>query len=101
MQVQQDSAHRLEHDGEAYLFCSAHCLAKFRADPEAFASPEQETQETDTETETEPMSLRATQILIERGRFVFSDHRASQVEGLAAHGRPPSFADLHVVDAQL
>src|SRR5687767_13868371 len=33
MTVRPDSPHRLEHDGHLYLFCSAGCLAKFRADP--------------------------------------------------------------------
>lgn len=31
-----DAAGSLEHDGQTYLFCSAHCLAKFRADPANF-----------------------------------------------------------------
>ena len=33
MQVQEDAAHRLEHAGQTFRFCSAGCLAKFRADP--------------------------------------------------------------------
>ncbi len=33
MQVQEEAAHRLEHAGQTFRFCSAGCLAKFRANP--------------------------------------------------------------------
>lgn len=33
MRVAEDSPHRHEHAGHTYLFCSAHCLGKFRANP--------------------------------------------------------------------
>ncbi|MGH8582687.1 MAG: heavy metal translocating P-type ATPase [Gammaproteobacteria bacterium] len=36
MQVRADSAHRYEHGGKTYLFCSAGCLARFAAVPERF-----------------------------------------------------------------
>jgi len=36
MQVREDSAHRHEHAGREYRFCSAGCLQKFRADPERY-----------------------------------------------------------------
>ncbi|MDX1425033.1 MAG: heavy metal translocating P-type ATPase [Kiloniellales bacterium] len=32
------AAHRAEHDGETYAFCSAHCLKKFQADPARYLS---------------------------------------------------------------
>jgi len=32
----QQTAHRHEHGGEIHYFCSAHCLGKFRADPEQY-----------------------------------------------------------------
>ena len=38
MQVQPDSVHRHDHGEQTYLFCSAHCLEKFRADPDEFVS---------------------------------------------------------------
>lgn len=34
----QDSQHRTEHEGHTYLFCGAHCLAKFRENPQAILS---------------------------------------------------------------
>ena len=36
MTVAADGPHRLQHDGETYLFCSAGCRARFSADPEGF-----------------------------------------------------------------
>jgi Cu+-exporting ATPase len=33
MQVRENAPHRHEHAGRTYRFCSAGCLAKFRADP--------------------------------------------------------------------
>lgn len=36
MAVDQDSPHRLTHAGTSYLFCSAHCLDKFRQEPEKY-----------------------------------------------------------------
>ncbi len=38
MTVAQDSQHRTEHEGHTYLFCGAHCLAKFRENPQAILS---------------------------------------------------------------
>ena len=34
------TAHKAEHDGEAYFFCSAGCSAKFIADPAKYLKPE-------------------------------------------------------------
>jgi len=39
MAVTDQSAHRLEHDGQPYDFCSAKCLAKFSADPAKYLQP--------------------------------------------------------------
>ena len=36
MTVAADGPHRLQHDGETYLFCSAGCRARFSADPVSF-----------------------------------------------------------------
>jgi Cu+-exporting ATPase len=36
MSVGAESPHRTQHDGEAYVFCSAHCLRKFNEDPDAY-----------------------------------------------------------------
>ncbi|MEO8058318.1 MAG: heavy metal translocating P-type ATPase [Burkholderiales bacterium] len=36
MAVTTDSAHKLEHDGTAYYFCSARCQSSFAADPLAY-----------------------------------------------------------------
>lgn len=33
------AAHRSEHDGHAYYFCSAGCLSRFTADPEKYLAP--------------------------------------------------------------
>lgn len=38
MTVQAGTPHRTQHEGETYLFCSAGCLAKFRAAPERYLS---------------------------------------------------------------
>jgi P-type Cu+ transporter len=38
MTVRGDSPHQHEHGGETYRFCSAGCLAKFRASPQTFIS---------------------------------------------------------------
>jgi Cu+-exporting ATPase len=38
MTVKPDSPHRAEHDGHTFRFCSASCLAKFRANPAGYAS---------------------------------------------------------------
>ena len=40
MKVKPDSAHRAEHAGHEYLFCSAGCRAKFVADPLRYLAPE-------------------------------------------------------------
>lgn len=34
MQVGEDSAHSFEYKGEVFYFCSAHCLNRFKEDPE-------------------------------------------------------------------
>ena len=39
MTVRPDGPHRLEHDGTTYGFCSAGCLAKFRADADRYLDP--------------------------------------------------------------
>ncbi len=33
------AAHKLEHEGKTFYFCSAHCLDKFRQDPARFLTP--------------------------------------------------------------
>jgi Cu+-exporting ATPase len=38
MTVSPDSRYRHVHGGQTYLFCSAHCLAKFQASPASYAS---------------------------------------------------------------
>lgn len=38
MSVTEDAKFRHEHQGKTYLFCSAHCLAKFRLSPEQYLS---------------------------------------------------------------
>ena len=38
MNVAPTSPHRFDHDGTTYFFCSAGCLAKFRADPARYLS---------------------------------------------------------------
>jgi Cu+-exporting ATPase len=40
MTVSPDSRLRHVHDGQTYLFCSAKCLAKFQASPEAYLIPQ-------------------------------------------------------------
>jgi Cu+-exporting ATPase len=39
MTVSPDTPHRHEHGGQRYLFCSAHCLEKFKASPQAYLVP--------------------------------------------------------------
>ena len=39
MSVSEDSAHHTVHGGQAFFFCSAHCLQKFSADPERYLNP--------------------------------------------------------------
>jgi len=41
MKVDQTSPHRHEHGVELYLFCSAHCLEKFKAAPEKYLATEE------------------------------------------------------------
>jgi len=36
MAVGPDSPHRTVHEGQEYVFCSPHCLAKFREKPETY-----------------------------------------------------------------
>jgi len=36
------SEHQVERDGAAYYFCSAHCLARFEADPAQYVDPQRE-----------------------------------------------------------
>ena len=38
MEVEESSAHRVEHGGALYLFCSAGCRERFLKDPEEFIS---------------------------------------------------------------
>ena len=38
MDVSADSPHRLDHAGATYAFCSADCLAKFRADANRYVA---------------------------------------------------------------
>jgi Cu+-exporting ATPase len=38
MTVKPESPHRTEHAGHTFRFCSASCLAKFRANPEAYTA---------------------------------------------------------------
>ena len=40
MSVRPDGPHRHEHEGKAYVFCSARCLEKFRAEPARYLTPE-------------------------------------------------------------
>ena len=40
MKVSPTTAHRETHGGHEYLFCSARCAEKFRADPERYLRPE-------------------------------------------------------------
>jgi Cu+-exporting ATPase len=42
MRVSETTPHRATHEGREYLFCSAGCAAKFRADPERFLRGERE-----------------------------------------------------------
>jgi Cu+-exporting ATPase len=39
MNVKADTPHRLTHEGQEVLFCSAGCKAKFEADPAKYAKP--------------------------------------------------------------
>jgi Cu+-exporting ATPase len=46
MTVDPDTAqHRHEHGGKTYVFCSAHCLHKFRSDPQSYLGETQEARE--------------------------------------------------------
>jgi len=36
MDVKKDSPHSAEHDGHTWYFCSAHCVEKFKSEPEQF-----------------------------------------------------------------
>src|SRR5688572_19866104 len=58
MAVDPSGPHKLSHGGKPYHFCSAHCLAKFRATPEKFlkpAPPPEPTREGSKTTYTCPM----------------------------------------------
>jgi Cu+-exporting ATPase len=55
MQVAPDSPHRLSHAGQVYLFCSPHCLAKFKADPRQYLEPPQEAEKSVPALYTCPM----------------------------------------------
>ena len=35
----QTTAHRSEHEGRTYYFCSKHCRTKFQADPDSYLAP--------------------------------------------------------------
>ncbi|HEY0845078.1 MAG TPA: heavy metal translocating P-type ATPase [Noviherbaspirillum sp.] len=39
MKVAADRERTIEHDGVAWHFCSTHCMAKFRANPQAYMAP--------------------------------------------------------------
>jgi Cu+-exporting ATPase len=39
MTPKADTPHRFVHAGQTYLFCSARCVEKFRADPERYLAP--------------------------------------------------------------
>ncbi len=39
MAVSDRSEHRHRHDGRSYYFCSAHCQARFAADPQGYLAP--------------------------------------------------------------
>ena len=39
MAVSQDSLHRTAYQGQDYVFCSAHCLTRFKETPEQFTGP--------------------------------------------------------------
>jgi Cu+-exporting ATPase len=46
MLVAEDSPHRISHGGRDYLFCSPHCLEKFKEEPEKYlAAPAKEGRE--------------------------------------------------------
>lgn len=47
------SEHRADHDGATYFFCSAHCKAKFIADPAQYTGSQHETVHTDDTAGTE------------------------------------------------
>jgi len=55
MNVEPDrAAGSYEHKGQTYYFCSQHCLAKFKEDPEKFLkSPAADRLRTATDTPTE------------------------------------------------
>jgi len=36
MKVKKDSPHSVEHDGHVWHFCSAHCVEKFKSEPDQF-----------------------------------------------------------------
>ncbi|WP_459720336.1 heavy metal translocating P-type ATPase [Sideroxyarcus sp. TK5] len=40
MNVAEDTPHRHTHAGQNWLFCSAHCLHKFQAAPQAYLAPQ-------------------------------------------------------------
>lgn len=44
MTVTADSPHQLEHQGQAYYFCSAKCLSTFNQQPEKYTNPSQHTE---------------------------------------------------------
>ena len=50
MKVTEESAHRIEHAGHPYYFCSAGCKAKFAADPMKYVAPEPATPAPDAVT---------------------------------------------------
>ncbi|HSQ10849.1 MAG TPA: HAD-IC family P-type ATPase, partial [Burkholderiaceae bacterium] len=50
MKVTEESAHRIEHAGQPYYFCSAGCKAKFAADPMKYVAPEPATPAPDAVT---------------------------------------------------
>lgn len=40
MTVPEDGPHQFQHGSDRYHFCSAHCLERFRSNPEAFTTPD-------------------------------------------------------------
>ena len=41
MKVSPDAENRCSHEGNLYLFCSASCLGKFKADTDRYLNPDQ------------------------------------------------------------
>ncbi len=61
MDVDDSSPHRSEHEGTAYLFCSAGCLRKFQSDPEEFLDEDDSKSSDDSGDEKTRQEGRGTQ----------------------------------------